>query len=503
MMDRVTVEHDKIGAPAPLLLRNARLVGSGRPEPTDLLIMDGQLRSGGPAATSVEQIDLAGRYVLRGLWDHHVHFDHWALARRRLDLTKTESAAEVIAIVAQHLAGRTDDDQVVVGYGFRDGNWPDRPTRAGLDQVAPNVPVVLAANDLHCCWLNSAAFRRFGVAETEDGILREDQTLPVHVALDKGPTEQLDRWTAEAAEAAAARGLVGIVELERQFNPEVWARRVAAGIRSLRVECGIYPDDLEAGLELGLRTGELIPDGDGLLTMGPLKLFMDGSLNTRTAYCHEPYPEPGDPDHDHGILLLELPELITTLRRAAESGLVCAVHAIGDAANTIALDGFEAAGVAGRIEHAQLLSKDDLERFARLGVIASVQPDHCLTDRDVTDRHWRDWTDRAFPYGDLLTAGATLRLGSDAPVSPLDPWLTIAAAVHRSADDRPPWHPEQEIAVAGALDASTGGRATPQPGDVADLVITDVDPLTASIEQLRAMPVHATLIAGRFTNVDS
>ncbi|HLT61255.1 MAG TPA: amidohydrolase family protein, partial [Microlunatus sp.] len=427
------------------------------------------------------------------------HFDHWSLARRRLDLTGAGSAAEVLRLVAERLTGGEPADPVLVGYGFRDGTWPDRPSRAALDLVAAELPVVLSSNDLHSCWLNSAAFRRFGVAPTDDGLLREDAAMAVHNALDKGSDERLDRWAGEAAEAAAARGVVGIVELEWQFNPEIWARRVAAGVRSLRVECGFYPEHLDTALGLGLRTGDRLPDGDGLLTLGPLKLFLDGSLNTRTAYCHRPYPEPGDPDHDHGMLLLEPPELITQLRRTAAAGLECAVHAIGDRANTIALDGFEAARCGGRIEHAQLIRAEDVDRFARLGVVASVQPDHAVVDRDVADRHWPDRTDRAFPYADLLRSGATLRLGSDAPVSPLDPWQTIAAAVHRSADDRPSWHPEQEITARQALDASTRQGAAVRPGDPADLVITELDPLSASAEELRAMPVHGTMVAGRWT----
>lgn len=485
--------------PESVLLRNVRPLGSG--EPTELLIIDGVIRPGRearPADGPVREVDLDGRTVLRGLWDSHVHFGNWSSLRRQLDLTGTGSAADVIIAVAGRLAEQPPDP-VVVGYGFRDGTWPDKPSRAALDRVAPDRPVVLASNDLHCCWLNTAAFRHFGAAVTEDGVLREDATTPVYAGLDRAPDVQADRWAREAADDAAARGLVGIVELERQLNPVVWARRVAGGNRSLRVECGVYPPELAAALELGLRTGAPVPGGEGLLTMGPLKLFMDGSLNTRTAYCHERYPEPGDPKHDHGILLLEFDALVEQLQQATGYGLECAVHAIGDQANTIALDAFEKVGCPGRIEHAQLITRDDLPRFGRLGVIASVQPDHAVVDRDVADRHWPDRTERAFPYRDLLAAGATLRLGSDAPVSPLDPWLTIAAAVHRSADDRPSWHPEQELDIAAALDASTGGRARPEPGDVADLVITDLDPLTASSDQLRAMPVHATMIAGRST----
>ncbi len=481
----------------PLLLRNLRLVGAQSDPPTDLLITDGRVRDATDRTEDVESIDLEGRFVLRGLWDRHVHFDQWSLARRRIDLTRTSSAADVIELTAGHAAG---SDPVITGYGFRDAAWTDRPTLAALDRAVPDRPVVLASNDLHCAWLNSAACRRFGVTPSTDGLIREDAAFAVLQAISDLVGDRSDGLADAAARAAAARGLVGIVELEFQANHEVWARRVAAGTRSLRVECGLYPPHLAEAIRLGLRTGRPLPDGAGLLTGGPLKIMIDGSLNTRTAACWDRYPEPADADHDHGILQYDLDSLTTMIKEAGEAGLECAVHAIGDRANTLALDAFAAAGRTGRIEHAQLIKNDDLARFGALGVIASVQPDHVITDRDVADRHWPGRTARAYPYASLLAAGGTLRLGSDAPVSPLDPWLTIAAAVHRTGDGREPWHPEQRLTVAAALDASTGGRAAVRPGDQADLVITDLDPLTATREQLREMPVHATMLGGHWTH---
>lgn len=167
------------------------------------------------------------------------------------------------------------------------------------------------------------------------------------------------------------------------------------------------------------------------------------------------------------------------LRRATAAGLDVAVHAIGDRANGLVLDAFAATDATGRIEHAQLLSDHDVARFAALGVAASVQPEHAVDDRDVADRHWAGRTHRAFAYRSLLDAGAELVLGSDAPVAPLDPWITLAAAVHRSEDGRPRWHPEQEIPVAVALAASAGPDGPVAVGRRADLTITGLDPASA------------------------
>ncbi len=201
--------------------------------------------------------------------------------------------------------------------------------------------------------------------------------------------------------------------------------------------------------------------------MGPFKVITDGSLGTRTAAMTS----------GEGVLAYAFDDLVAMVRRAADAGLVPAVHAIGDRANTLALDVFETVGVRGSIEHAQLLVDTDVERFARLGVAASVQPEHAMDDRDIADLHWAGMTERAFPLASLLRAGTELRLGSDAPVAPLDPWVSMAAAVGRDRDGRAPWHPEERLSALAAWRASTTGRAVaPSVGDVADLVLTADDP---------------------------
>jgi predicted amidohydrolase YtcJ len=187
------------------------------------------------------------------------------------------------------------------------------------------------------------------------------------------------------------------------------------------------------------------------------------------------------------------------MRRAHEHGIRSAIHAIGDRANSLVLDAFETVGCTGSIEHAQLLDRADLPRFKQLGVVASVQPTHAVDDRDVADRHWPGRTDRAFAYADLMAAGATLRFGSDAPVAPFDPWLTIQAAVCRTFDERPSWHAEQCLSARAALEASTGGRFSIRQGDAADLVVLDADPLAVDPDELGRMPVNATMCAGHWT----
>jgi predicted amidohydrolase YtcJ len=468
-------------------------------------------------SAGVGSIDLAGRWVIPGLWDNHVHFSQWAQTARRLDVGGAASAAEAAALVGRRVAA-IRMGEALVGYGFRDGLWPDAPDRELLDAVAGHVPVVLVSGDLHCCWLNTAALTLHGFAGHPTGLLREADCFAVQRAIDTVADAVMDAWADEAARAAAARGVVGIVDLEMTWNLGHWLRRIAAGSNSLRVEFGIYTADLARAVSEGLRTGDVIEGTGGLLSVGPYKVITDGSLNTRTAYCFDEYPGlEGQPD-SHGLLTVPPEELLGYLRTAVGAGLRPAVHAIGDHANHLALDAFEQLGaseqldaleqlgaseergVAGSIEHAQLLAESDIPRFALLGVVASVQPEHAMDDREVADRFWAGRTDRAFVLASLLNSGARLALGSDAPVAPLDPWVTMAAAVGRSRTGREPWHLEQAITRQAALAASARGRHAVAVGDVADLAVVDIDPFTASVDDLRRMPVAATMIAGRFTH---
>jgi len=489
-----------------LLLAGGRLPGGSR---VDVRVVDGLIESVSTVGElsrdqSARVVDLDGRFVIPGLWDKHVHATQWALVSRRLDLAAAESAADAVAIVAARLrledATAETDAGPLVGYGFRDGLWPDAPHRALLDGVSGSRPVILVSADLHCCWLNSAALAQHGRADHPTGLLREDDCFAVTRTLGAVETQTLDGWVRDTAKAAAARGVVGVVDLEMSWNVDDWTRRIRSGSTELRVRFGIYPQHLDRAIDAGLVTGALVAGTHGLLEVGPFKVITDGSLNTRTAFCFDEYPGLEGQRNSRGLLTIPYDELVPLLRRATHAGLVPAVHAIGDHANRLALDAFERLGVSGSIEHAQLVDDADFERFARLGVVAGVQPEHAMDDRDVADKYWTGRTGRAFALASLLAAGAELALGSDAPVAPLDPWITIAAAVARTSDDRAPWHPEQAISVEDALIASADGRRSLEAGGPADVAVLDIDPLTATTDELRRMPVAATLLAGRFTH---
>jgi predicted amidohydrolase YtcJ len=458
--------------------------------------------------TGHEIYDADSRVVIPGLWDEHVHFGLWAQHRRRIDLTGAISAKQAAELMAAALLQREASGErggVLVGAGYRDGLWTDSKTTALLDALTGDVPVFLLSIDVHSCWVNTATLRAFGVVgHTDDGVLQEQECFNLTTAVSAIEPAVLDQWTLDAAHAAAARGVVGIVDLDMAYNSAEWARRAAAvrGQYPLLVDTGVYPEHLEQAISDGLRTGVEIAPG---IKVGPFKIITDGSLNTRTAHCVEPYL--GVAGDVRGAMNFDLAEIERILLRAHTAGFELAVHAIGDEANRLILDLMEAHSLPGRIEHAQLVRAEDFPRFGRLGIVASVQPEHAIDDRDVTDLYWADRSNRAFALRTLVDQGARLLLGSDAPVAPLDPWVSIAAAVTRTRDGREPWHPEQSLSLSEALACST--RSTIEVGQPADIVVLDADPYwlvdacgqdaAKASDAVRAMPVWLTFRRGEVT----
>ncbi|SDO25855.1 hypothetical protein SAMN04487848_0049 [Microbacterium sp. ru370.1] len=481
-----------------LTLRSVRPYGGG--EPVDVVVCDGVIASIHPRGgdSEGETLDLDGRFVGPGLWDAHVHFTQWVISSRRVDVGGTASPGEVVDAVRRAVrAGAPRTDGVLVGYGYRDGLWTEPTSLRILDEAFPDDPVVLVSGDLHAGWMNSRGADRLGLRPGASGVVAEFEWIAALQRFQQAASIPITAY-AEVADAAARRGIVGIVDYENVPNFREWPERVAAGVHSLRVDASVWPDRLEEAIVAGLRTGDPL-DAEGLVTMGRLKVVSDGSLNTRTAWCWDPYPG-ADPHAEHGcgVQSVSVAELRRLLVRAGEGGILPAVHAIGDRANTEVIEVFEELGMPGIVEHAQLVRDDDFARFRAAGLIASVQPEHAMDDRDIADLHWAGRTARAFAFGSLHRSGAQLRLGSDAPVAPLDPWHAVAAATSRSRGDREAWHPEQRLPLDVALAASC--RTTLAVGQPADLVVVDADPSACDRDVLRGMPVAATLLGGRFTH---
>jgi hypothetical protein len=242
-------------------------------------------------------------------------------------------------------------------------------------------------------------------------------------------------------------------------------------------------------------------------------MFADGALGPQTAWMIAPY----EGTRSVGIARLSGQQLFEDIFRANRAGLSCAVHAIGDAACRVVLDAFEraAAGAPGnsvrnRVEHAQLLHPDDVARFARLGIVASMQPLHATSDMLIADRHWAERCGYAYAWKSLLDTGAALAFGSDCPVEVCNPLTGIHAAVTRRRADGSPgaegWHPEQKLTVEQAVHAYTVGAAyaagredelgSVRRGMRADLTVLDADIFEIDLHDIRNVKAAATLVGG-------
>ncbi len=483
-----------------VLLRDVRL-GSGG-QVSDVRIADGVVVAIGDveAERGDEVWHQRDAVLLPGFVDGHVHATQWAVRRMRVDVSAATSATEVAdLLVAGSRDAATGPDEVLAGHGYRAALWSRPPHKDVLEAALPGRAVVVLSQDMHAVWLSPAALARTG-CDHPTGVLVEQDAFDIVRDLDAARSpETVDGWVAAAMATAASRGITEVVDLEFADNRASWTRRAADGPLPVRVRSGVWLPWLDEAEERGLRTGQPLPGTGGLVETGPFKLIADGSLNTRTACCHDPYADPTG-DAPNGLLLIEPDELVALMTRVSAHGLAPAVHAIGDRANSVVLDAFERVGCAGSIEHAQQVRAVDVPRFARPGLVASVQPQHVVADRDAADHLWAGHTAHAYPFAGLLAAGARLRFGSDAPVADPHPWQAVADAVRRTDDERPPWHPEQALPLVAALPAASDGRSGVRVGDRADLVLVGADPATVPATDLAETPVLATLLAGRFTH---
>jgi hypothetical protein len=460
------------------------------------------------ALPSPDTVDLGGRCVLPGFTDSHVHFPTWALSQRDVRLDGCGSLAEALDRVRAH----PRDGAWLRGQGWRDADWSDGPpTAAALDAVVSDRPAMLISKDYHGLWLNSVALAMAGGdLEVEGGVVVRDAAgEPTGVLYEESawrfkaryvvtPDDEYLAAMRDGVKVAASRGVTCLHDKDGWLGAiGLWQRIEAQGGLPLRVWQSTPADRLPALRELGLRSGA----GSPLLRLGYLKTFMDGTLGSQTAWMSD----------GSGVVITSGEELEQIVREGAAAGWPVGVHAIGDAANTAALDAFErsqdvwrAAGLRQRIEHAQCLDPADVPRFAELGVAVSAQFSHAPSDEHLAKRFWADRLGGTYSFRSLVDSGAVLANGSDAPVEELDPWAGVVAAVLDH------WREDQRLTLEQALHAvcvapawlshDERTRGTLIPGRYADLVVLDRDPLTCEPEELREVQVVATMLGGRWTH---
>lgn len=478
-----------------------------------------------------EVVDLAGAHVYPGFTESHGHLVGLGAALEQVDLRGATSYEEVVARV-QHAAAGVPAGSWVLGRGWDQNLWPGQefPHHAALSTAVPLHPVLLRRVDGHAALTNRLGLERAGInAATPDPpggrIMRDGRGDPTGVLVDAAialvaehipqPDEaDLERRILRAAEALAGLGFTSFHDAGTSGTTLAVLRRLQReGRLPIRVYCMLDGSD-EGLLAAELPRGPSV-SGDGRLAVRAVKLFADGALGSRGAWLSAPYSdEPGN----SGLALTPPAILSGLVARIGGAGFQPCVHAIGDAAVTAVLDAFAGslvnAGLVGlrpRVEHAQIVRPEDVPRFAALGVIASVQPTHCISDMPwAPQRLGGSRIGWAYRWRSLLDAKAALCLGSDVPVEDADPRLGLWAAVtRRTLEGTPPegWNagealtPQEAIlgytqwAAYAAFEEAWRGRIL--PGFAADFTIFDRDLLASVPHSLKQARVLRTVVAGR------
>ena len=483
------------------------------------------------AGPRTRTIDAKKRLVLPGFNDAHTHFLSGGFQLASVDLrdanTPQEFAARIRAFAANVPKGRW-----ITGGDWDHERWPDAalPTKDLIDSFTSDTPVFVNRLDGHMALANSLALRLAGVTrQTLDPpggvIVRDRNGEPTGVLKDAAmsfiwkvkPPESFDEKIAAARAAtnhAARLGVTSIQDMSAGADVGVYQTLLDRGQLNTRIYAVAPLPTWERLAQTGVRAHF----GSEMLRVGGLKGFSDGSLGSTTALFYEPYR---DEPNTSGIATDEMyPEgaMLERVVEADRAGLQIMIHAIGDRANDLILSIYEQVERENgprdrrfRIEHAQHLRPQDIPRFARDRVIASMQPYHAIDDgRWAEKRIGKERAKTTYAFRSLLDAGATLAFGTDWTVAPLDPMLTIYAAVtRRTLDGRNSkgWVPEQKISVEETVSAYTMGSAYAEfqenvkgsitPGKLADLVILSRDIFKIDPKEIEKVKVELTMVDGR------
>jgi predicted amidohydrolase YtcJ len=472
-------------------------------------------------------LDLGGRAVLPGLVDGHGHLMLLAKARLELDLASATSEEEIAAMVGA-AAARREAGEWIAGRGWDQTRWPGQrfPSRESIDRAAPGHPVALVRVDGHATWASSAALARANITRhTGDPpggrIPRDDRGEPTGLLIDTAqdlvrplvppPSEEhFDEAVRAVLAECLAKGLTGVHEPGLDLAAVAsYARLIGRGHFPFRVFAAL--SGKKAWGEYRERAG-IETVGDGRLTVGAIKLWLDGALGSRGAALHAPYCD--DPGNT-GLVLVPPEEVERLAREASSRGFHVWVHAIGDRANTLVLDVFEKVRAAGgprprlRVEHAQILAPSDIPRFARLGVVPSMQPTHCTSDmRWAGERLGPERLQGAYAWRSVLDTGAYIAGGSDFPVEDANPFHGLHAAVTRRPrhGDDPRWQPAQRMTRDEAVrsftiwNARSIGRESElgslEPGKRADLIALSEDVFTCAEQNIAGITPILTMVGG-------
>ena len=525
---------------ADLIIHDARVwtVNPAQPQAEAVAVLNGRITAVGGDATvllwrgpNTRVVDANGHRLLPGFNDAHVHFADGGAALTAVQLNDATSLKEFVKRIADYAA------HAPKGEWIRSGNWDETkwtpaalPTRQDIDAVSPNNPVSLDRYDGHMIIVNSKVLALAGItAKTKDPpggvIVRDSMGFPTGALKDAAielvdhvtpvPTPaQRRRIIENALHEAASHGVTSVQDMTLDYGDlAVYSQLLREGKLTVRFYGAPPIEKISDQAKLGL--GHAF--GSASLRIGAVKMFADGSLGSRTAYFFEPFT---DEPNNRGLLFKDMLPLSRTRERlqlADATELQVCTHAIGDAAISTTLDLYQEIEKRDgprdrrwRIEHAQHMAARDFERFAQLHVIASVQPYQAIDDgRWAEARIGHDRASRTYAFRTFIDHGVRLAFGTDWPIAPLDPLLTLYAATTRATLDgkySQGWFPEQKVSIQEAIAAYTLGAAyaefqehekgSIEPGKLADLVLLSQDVLTIAPAAIRDTHVLETWVGG-------
>jgi predicted amidohydrolase YtcJ len=525
---------------ADLIVYNARIytINAAQPEAAAVAVLGDRIVAVGSDAdvlrwrgAATHALDARGKLLLPGFNDAHVHLLDGGVELDSVHLNDANSVGEFARRIGEFAATRPP------GEWLLQGNWDETkwspaalPTRQVIDAVSGDHPVALWRYDGHEVVGNSRALALAGIAaatpDLPGGVIVRDAAGEPTGVLKDAATSLLERIIPAPTPAqrrtiiervmreAAAHGVTSVQAMSTDYPTiAALADLLREGKLTLRVYAVPAISTVEDQAQLGIGRAFGAP----LLRIGALKAFADGSLGSRTAYFFEPFDDQPD---NRGLLSADMQprsKMRDWMMRADATNLQLCTHAIGDAGISAILDIYQEIEAAHgardrrwRIEHAQHMAERDFDRFAKLGVIASVQPYHAIDDgRWAEARIGHDRSSRTYAFKTFIEHGVRLALGTDWPVAPLDPMLTLYAATTRATlDGQHPggWFPEQKLSAAEAITAYTLGSAyaefqehekgSIEPGKLADFVLLSADILKIPAETIRNVRVLKTWVGG-------
>ncbi len=476
------------------------------------------------------KLDGKGQFLIPGLIDSHGHVMGLGFAALTLDLSGARSLSEALARIAAYAQAHPDRPWIL-GRGWNQELWPEKryPTAAELDAVVPDRPVWLTRVDGHAGWANSKALAAAGVtAATRDpaggkieriapagkpaGVLIDTAIELVEAKVPPPRPEDRDLALAKAQEILLAKGVTAIADMGTTI--EDWqAYRRAGDNGSLHLRIMAYAAGTDAMSLIG-GPGPTPWLYDDKLRLNGVKLYVDGALGSRGASLKAPY---ADAPATKGLRITGDTQLKNLMSRAALDKFQVAVHAIGDEANMAVLSAIEDMSQTyggdrrWRIEHAQVVDPADIARFGKHGIVASMQPVHQTSDREMAEKRLGPARlAGAYAWKSIAASGARIAFGSDVPVEAADPFDGWAAAISRTGADGQPlggWQPQERVSREQAFAAYTASGAYAGfaegrfgrlvAGERADFVLIDRDPFLAAPSELRQTKINEVWLGGR------